>query len=168
MVISFRISIIFELVFIVTFLDILEELLVLLRGLILCDLGLHRLNLLGSIQLGGFASDLYGSEGSLDCELVLVYLVLHGEHLEVGLDGELARGIEVEVKLIFVDLIEVLLYVVEILESLPQETLPDESLSAFNLVPHALHVVHIEALVFTRVLAEEGHGCLRILSLVVA
>lgn len=59
-----------------------------------------------------------------------------------------------EVKLVLIELLKVFLNVVEVLKSLSQEPLTDEGLTAFDLVPHALHVVHVESLILACVLAK--------------
>lgn len=72
-----------------------------------------------------------------------------------------------EVKLVFVDLIEVLFYVVEVLQSQAELSLSQVGGTALSLIPHALHVVNIETLVVSLVLTEKSHCLLCLLQLVV-
>ena len=71
-----------------------------------------------------------------------------------------------EVKLVLIDLLEMLLNVVEILESKSELTLPHVGLSTFDFIPHALHVMDIEVLVISTLLAEQCHGLLCLLQLI--
>ena len=72
-----------------------------------------------------------------------------------------------EVKLVFIDLVEVFFDVVEVLESHSEVTLSQVRGTALSLVPHALHVVNIETLVISLVLTEKGHSLLSLLQLVI-
>lgn len=70
-----------------------------------------------------------------------------------------------EVELVLVYLLKVPLNVVEVLERQPQLALSQVGLTYFGLVPHALHVVHVQ---LCTLLAEEQHCLLRVLQLVVS
>ena len=72
-----------------------------------------------------------------------------------------------EVELVFVDLVEVFFDVVEVLERHSEVPLSQVRGTALSLVPHALHVVHIETLVISLVLTEKGHSLLSLLQLVI-
>ena len=72
-----------------------------------------------------------------------------------------------EVELVFVDLVEVFFYVVEVLESQAELPLSKVGGTALSLIPHALHVMHIESLVISLVLTEKGHRLLSLLQLVI-
>ena len=65
-----------------------------------------------------------------------------------------------EIKLILIYLIEMTLNVVEVLQGKAEVILSQEGIAAFCLIPHALHVMNIKAVVITRVLAKKGHSLL--------
>ena len=72
-----------------------------------------------------------------------------------------------EVKLVFVDLVKVFFNVVEVLESHSQVALSEVRGTALCLVPHALHIMHIESLIIPLVFTEKGHNLLSLLQLVI-
>ena len=105
-------------------LDVLLQLLVLL-GLLPClSLRFHLVNLLLSIYSSGLLGDAHHAYGGADGILIAVDAILHVDHLEVGVEGELTHGVKVEVELVLVDLIEMPLDVVVVLEGQPEVTLP--------------------------------------------
>jgi hypothetical protein len=65
-----------------------------------------------------------------------------------------------EIKLILIYLVEMTLNVVEVLQGKAEVILSQERITAFCLIPHALHVMNVKAVVITWVFAENGHGLL--------
>lgn len=86
---------------------------------------------------------------------VFVYGVLHLNHLQVGMQSELPDGVEVKVKLVLVDLLEVLLDVVKVLQSHSEVVLSLIRVAYLVFIPHALHVMDVQNLAF---LAKLTHG----------
>jgi|LauGreDrversion4_2_1035121.scaffolds.fasta_scaffold182064_4 hypothetical protein len=73
-----------------------------------------------------------------------------------------------EVKLILVDLIKVALNIIVVLEGQAEVVLSEVGGSTLSLKPHALHIVHVQTLIITRVFTEGSHGLLSLFNLIIA
>ena len=71
------------------------------------------------------------------------------------MQSELPDGVEVEVKLVFVDLLEVLLDVVKVLQSHSEVVLSLIRVAHLVFIPHTLHVMDVQNL---SLLAKLTHG----------
>lgn len=145
-IIALGVHVVLEVVILISLLLLIQQSLILLARLKLSDLWSQLCELCLSIDLLSLLGDLEHADGSAHREFVEVDLVLHLDHFEVAGEGELADGIEVEIELILVDLIEVTLDVVEVLEGESQMALAKVRLAALNFVPHALHIMNVQCL----------------------
>jgi hypothetical protein len=161
-IITLRVCIISVVLILIFLLVFLHYSLVLIRVLVLLKFGLESF-LFFFLDLINLIHGFDDPNGSFHCILILIDFVLHFKHLKVRIQGVLPHSIEMEICLVFMNLLKMLLNVVIILHRHSVVALSKVRIANLHFVPHSLHIVNIK---FIALFAKEAHSFFSFLNLV--